>query len=336
VLVRIGHCVDTRGKNVNISYIDKVAKTWADEGIDSGEKARQHVEESGAAAMGGRAVMRRMGISGRSPGQTERDYYKKWTTEWGFTQEAIQYAMEGVEFPSGSPFKYLDTILLNLHQKNLHTSREISEYNLNYERRTGLIKEVMRALEYSRLNVAPNHRQFYEKWEAAGYRHGRILLACTQSKHDGSRKFGSVDALLKEWEPLQTEEEVRKYMRCQNTTEKRIGQVYACAGIKKHMGDADRKWYLTHTQDHKMSHDVLMYAAEISSIANDPASFLRKVLSDWAKKGVTTLRGAMEQNLNRFTADIKNGKAFEQHRYTDDDGERRKLEALRIVENPDG
>ncbi len=334
VITLVEYCVTGRGSNVSVAYLDKVAQAWADEGVDSREKAQQKIEEYKAMSGGAKIVMKQMGLLGKNPGKTEMDYYTKWTEKWGFTHEAVLFAMRDKEFAKDQPFKYLDAILRTLYEQGITSSRKISEYNASRSKRQANIKEVLGALEYSRLNVTPKYEKFYDEWETAGYTHAIILLACMQSKNNGSRKFESVDSLLGEWREkgLNTEEEIKKYMRQQNTVEKRIKQVYDCAGIKKMVGDADRKFYLYCINDAKMSHDVLMYAAEISSIANEPASFLRKVLADWSKSRVTTLEQAMTQNLNRFSGDIKNKKTFEQHRYSAEDKEKRKADIIRDME----
>ncbi len=337
VLLMIENCVAARGKNISVAYLDKVARDWADEGINTTAKAREKIADYGAANGGARALLRVMGITGKNPDAAQQELYAKWTQKWGFTQESIQFAMKGIEFPAGAPFKYLDAILRNLYENGKNTSGGISEFNEARERRISGIKDVMRALDYSRMGIRPSHERFYDEWERAGYSRKKILLACKQSAENNSRRFESVDAFLREWveKGITTEEEIERLIEQRDKQKDKIKQVYGCAGIKKSINDADRKWYDALTTEHKMDHDVLMFAADLSSLANDPMSFLRKVLSDWAKIGVTTLKSAREQNLNRYAGDMKNKKAFEQHAYTDEDLERRRFEAVNRLADED-
>ncbi|MDL2236236.1 DnaD domain protein [Christensenellaceae bacterium OttesenSCG-928-K19] len=339
VITMVEYCVSSRGPTVSIAYMDKVAQTWAEEGIDSREKALQRVEDYKTLSSGARLVMKQMGLIGKSPGKTELDYYNKWTEKWGFTQESVLYAMRGLEFAKDQPFKYLDAVLRNLYENGATTSRKINEYNTAYANRRNNLKEVLSALDYSRLTVQPKHERFYDEWEKADIPHAIILLACEYTAKNGSRKFETVDTLLKDWQKqgITGEDDVKKYIRRQDTLERRIKQVYDCAGIKKQIGDADMTFYENCIKQNKMKHDVLMYAAEISSIANEPAAFLRKVLADWAKAGVTTLDMATAQNLSHYARDIKNNKkSFEQHNYTKDDLDRQKQNALKKLEELDG
>ncbi len=153
VLLLIENTVAARGSSVNVAYLDKVAQSWADEGVHTVEKAKQKLEDYKAANGGARAILRRMGITGKNPDKTQLDLYTKWTEKWGFTQEAISFAMKDVEFSMGSPFKYLDAILRSLYEKGITTSAGISKNAAEYEQRHNCIKDVLRALDYSRINI---------------------------------------------------------------------------------------------------------------------------------------------------------------------------------------
>ena len=155
VITMIEYCVVGRGSSVSVAYLDKVAQAWAEEGIDSREKAQQKIEEYKAVSGGAKMVMKQMGLIGKNPGKTEMDYYNKWTEKWGFTHESILYAMRDKEFAKDQPFKYLDAILRGLYEQGVTTSRKISEYNATRERKQANIKEILAALEYSRMNIMP-------------------------------------------------------------------------------------------------------------------------------------------------------------------------------------
>src|SRR5690606_22112150 len=77
------YCV-SKGKK-NTSYIEAVALTWAEEGIDTEEKAK---EATAAYNEHFNAVNKAFGLN-RSPGQIERQYIKKWVEVFKFTDEII-------------------------------------------------------------------------------------------------------------------------------------------------------------------------------------------------------------------------------------------------------
>ncbi len=338
VLKMIEHCVSLKGAAVNIAYINKVARTWADNRIDTDEKAQRRLEEYKLNTSGIREVMRRMGIGDKNPDQLQAGLYVKWMDEWGFTLESILFAMENVEFSGGSPFKYLDAILQNFYDKGITTSSEISEYVFTNNKKRKHIKEALKALDYSRMYIDSKKEEYYEEWERAGFSHDIILLACAQSVNNGSRRFESVDKLLNDWRSLGllSVDDIQKHIKKQDTIGQKMKLVYDNAGIRKDIGEADRQLYLTYTVDNGMSHDVLMYAASVSYLADEPSKYLRKVLGTWAKDGVKTLHQAKEQDMNRFAKDMKNPRSFEQHAYTPEDMAKRKQDSLQRLGILDG
>ncbi len=338
VIAMIEHCVASKGPTVNVSYIERVAQTWAEEGIDTREKALLRAEEYKALSSGVRIVMKQMGLIGKSPGKTELDYFRKWAEQWGFTQESIVYAMRGLEFAKDQPFRYLDAVLRNLYENGAISSRKINEYNTAYQDRRARLKEVLAALDYSRLSVQPRHERLYAEWAAEGVPHSIILLACEHTAKNGSRKLEVVGTLLKEWknQGITTEDDARKYIRRQDTLEKRVKQVYDHAGIKKQIAETDILFYENCLKRDKMKHDVLMCAAEIASVGYEPAALLRKVLKDWRQAGVTTLQEATAQELGRYAKDMKNSKKdFEQRQYSKEDMEKRTLDIIKDMEQDD-
>ena len=157
VLALVEYCVAERGNRISVAYIDKVAEAWSEEGVTTLELAQQKIEEYKAVSGGANKIMRLMGLHGKYP-RTEMDLYNKWTEKWGFTHEAIEYVMKDKEFSKEQPFKYLDAIRVRLYDRGITSSRKISEfYNAQTKRRSN-IKEVLTALKYSRINIAPSMR----------------------------------------------------------------------------------------------------------------------------------------------------------------------------------
>lgn len=331
VLTLVEYCAAERGNRISVAYIDKVAEAWSEEGINTRELAQQKIEEHKAMSGGANRLMRLMGLHGKYPGKTEMDLYSKWTDKWGFTHETIEYVMKDKEFSKDQPFKYLDAILRSLYDRGVTSSRKVSEYTNTQKERRSNLKEILTALKYSRIVIAPKHEQFYDEWREAGFSFQTILLACAQSVKLGSRRFESVDGILKEWRALgiESEEDIKKYQRKQDTIDRRIRQVFDTAGIDRSISDADRKTYARLTQEKGLSHDVLLYAAEYSSIKDKPFEYMMKVLSSWAEQGVDTLEKAKKQNLSSLFS--KNAGVM-QRTYTDEEKEQRKQDAYEDME----
>ncbi len=116
------YCVSKNKKNP--SYIEAVAMSWAEEGIDTVEKA-----EAATALYNSNynAVNKAFGLN-RAPGQIEKQYINKWLNKWGFSNEIIVEACNRTILQTQKPdFKYADKILENWHKKSVKELSEIAK-----------------------------------------------------------------------------------------------------------------------------------------------------------------------------------------------------------------
>lgn len=118
----VEYCI-TNGHS-SLRYMDKVALGWADNGIDTIEKAKDHVAIRSKAYY---SIMKAFGISGRNLAESEMAFVNKWSKEYGFDIEIIQEAckrtISAIQKPS---FEYADSILTNWHNSNVRTLTDIA------------------------------------------------------------------------------------------------------------------------------------------------------------------------------------------------------------------
>lgn len=109
--------------HTSMRYIEKTALNWAEEGIDTVDKARDHM---GSHSRNTYAVMKAFGLSGRNPAEIERRYISKWFQEYGFSLEIVMEAcnrtIQTIHNPS---FEYADTILHTWKDNNVVHIRDI-------------------------------------------------------------------------------------------------------------------------------------------------------------------------------------------------------------------
>lgn len=106
------YCV-SKGKK-NPSYIEAVALSWAEEGIDTVEKA-----EASTALYNSNytAINKAFGLN-RAPGQVEKQFISKWLNKYSFSIEIIVEACNRTILLTQKPdFKYADKILENWFKK---------------------------------------------------------------------------------------------------------------------------------------------------------------------------------------------------------------------------
>lgn len=119
------YCVSKNKKNS--SYIEAVALKWAQEGIDTVEKAEA---TSIAYNANFNAVSKAFGLN-RMPGAIEQKFITKWVNQYAFSIDVIIEACNRTILSTGKPdFKYADKILENWFNKGVHHLADIEKLDL--------------------------------------------------------------------------------------------------------------------------------------------------------------------------------------------------------------
>lgn len=125
----VEYCVGNEHRSLR--YMEKVAISWAQDGINSVEKAKRHTEGYGRVYYD---ILKAFGIHNRGPAATEADYIKKWTETYGFSQsiilEACNRTMSKIHQPS---FNYADKILEGWHDAKVHHIEDIQALDARFE-----------------------------------------------------------------------------------------------------------------------------------------------------------------------------------------------------------
>ena len=115
------YCV-SRGKKAP-SYIQKVALSWHEDGIDTVEKAEERSLQFDSCFT---AVNRAFALN-RAPGISERRFLNRWSA-FGFSSDLIEEACSRALLSTSHPdFKYADKILERWHQSNVHTMSDVKK-----------------------------------------------------------------------------------------------------------------------------------------------------------------------------------------------------------------
>lgn len=118
----IEYCVENGHRNMK--YIETVALSWSDAGIQTTEDAKMNTTLYTKNIY---SVLNAFGIKGRSAAPAEICYIKKWSDEYGFTLEIILEACNRTISNTHKPdFKYADSILNNWLAKGVHHLTDVS------------------------------------------------------------------------------------------------------------------------------------------------------------------------------------------------------------------
>ena len=127
----IEYCV-SKGHS-SIRYIEKVALSWAENQYQTVEQAKL---ASGQYNQAYNAVMKALGISGRSLVSSETAYIDNWRTNYGFSIEMIQLAcnktIQTIHEPS---FEYTDRILSNWKAGGITTPDAVASADSEHQKK---------------------------------------------------------------------------------------------------------------------------------------------------------------------------------------------------------
>lgn len=117
IVMLLEHC--TSIKKLDLRYIEKVAITWADNGIDNFEKANVYIKGQAKLARTEKKVKRILQISGRDLTELETEFVRTWLQEYKVTEAKIKEAYEITVINTGKMnFKYMDAVLKNLGKES--------------------------------------------------------------------------------------------------------------------------------------------------------------------------------------------------------------------------
>ncbi|BCN28962.1 DnaD domain protein [Anaeromicropila herbilytica] len=136
ILYLYEYCVSKNKKNA--SYIEAVALSWAEEGIDTVEKA-----ENSTVMYNNNynSVNKAFGLN-RAPGAVEKQYINKWISTYSLSIEIIVEACNRTILRTGKPdFNYADKILENWAKKGVKQINDIKKLDDEHNKTNTKTKE---------------------------------------------------------------------------------------------------------------------------------------------------------------------------------------------------
>jgi DnaD/phage-associated family protein len=113
------------GRMPGMRQIEREAYSWRRQGVDTPERAVEHIKAQRARRSRQGRILEALGIEGRTPVPSERRYIDEWI-DMGFSAEAVSIAFDRTVLKTGGlKWPYLNSILKSWHQKGLHTPEEI-------------------------------------------------------------------------------------------------------------------------------------------------------------------------------------------------------------------
>lgn len=167
----IEYCVSKEHKSMR--YIEKVALSWADAGIESVSQAKKEINQHNNNIF---SVMKAFGISNRNPGIREQEFINKWNDVYCFDSEIIIEACNRTIQVTHQPsFEYADSILTKWKEKNITRLSELKALDEQFsqsknskeriQKTTGSTKSTSSNSSNNKFNNFPQRNYDYDELE---------------------------------------------------------------------------------------------------------------------------------------------------------------------------
>lgn len=302
VYTLISHVTDpkVKGKRVSMRYIEKIAQVWAEEDVRTQRRANAKIESYNALSSGALRVINKLyGGNSRLPNAAEKELYEKWTKQWNFSFDAILLAVSDASLVQEPSMKYLDAVLKGYFERGIVTYSAMSKEKEERGKTKEYLKEVISALKAARKMITPALETSYEKWREMGFSHKSVLAACEYTHNSGYHSYKKVDELLSFCyeKGIVKDEQVKKRLEFNSEEDKVIYMVMQTAGLSGSVTDQDRKIYRHAAKELMLSDELIMLAADMSSLKQDPRSYMHALLCSWAENGIDTIEKAKKSNI---------------------------------------
>ncbi len=292
----------SRTGRVSFKIADRAAREWAQSGVRTLEDAEKMLILTGERERELRRLLARLGTR-RAPSDDEKDLYRKWLDDWGFTAEAVQEACRETTKSNNPSMAYLDGILLRQHQLGRHEAQAISG-GLGGERTAReFAKELRAALGVVGTIPTEEDLAHIAAWKQSGADEALILLAA-KAAHRRNGGMDDVDGWLKRWQAqgLHTAAAVSANTERQKALNAQLHEIYTAAGIEKKVNAPDRELLCRWMGEMGMNMELVLLAAQYARGSGAPMMTMNRILSDWQRAGIHTLDAARAEHDSHVRA----------------------------------
>lgn len=132
ILMLLEHCAAL--SKTSMRYAEKVAISWANDGVNTIDKAKEYLANSDKRAKLGRKYKKLLGITNRDMSDSEYAHIIQWTENMNMSQQMIKLAHEKTVMATGGiSFPYMNGIIQSWYKKGIFEPKQVSKEDVRKE-----------------------------------------------------------------------------------------------------------------------------------------------------------------------------------------------------------
>ncbi len=131
------------------NYIQAVAETWHKNNIKTFSDLEAYEEKREKVNLIANTISKKLGFN-RQLSQFEYAYVEKWYVDYGYSLDIIEIALKKTTSKTNPNFDYLDKLLSDWHDRNLHSAEEIQKFLLEFKQKNKNIQKLEKSTGYSK------------------------------------------------------------------------------------------------------------------------------------------------------------------------------------------
>lgn len=284
-------CTESKGFNLNPYYCLTVAKDWVHQGILTLTQVNAKIEELGIVDDQMGLILTAMG-SKRKIQIEDKELLNKWLNSFGFELNTIIYVVKTLKNKKRRlDVNVLDEYLTKYYEMRLTSVPEIENYENEKENLYSIAIAVNRELGLHYEDLTKEIDFYIVSWLNMGFDQETLVTVADNCFKSSIRTLeGFNNILLKLFRlGIVNLSSYMQYLNDNLATDNKIKQVLTHLSLNRNVNNADRSFYAVWTNGWNFTHEIVLYAADLSAGKTNALQYLNKILSNWNSAGLKTL-----------------------------------------------
>ena len=282
----INYCVSLKDNAIGFNYIKKVIKSFAQDKITTAKKVDERLSDYTSTTPALIKLFNELSIH-KKPDISDDKYYKKWTSELGFEDDAIICAAKNFKVKSCDK---IDLALEELYKNRKFDVKEIQDYCKNKNSLYTLAHNIAKNLGVYMQNSAPYVENYVSVWCNYGYTFYCLEKISSYCFKHGKNSFEDMNGFIVSLydEGIITDESVNEYISTKDAQDKLLKKILETCGLTRKIVNWDREC-LIRWKSWNFSDEMLFEAAKLSEGKSNPLAYMNAILSTWKSENVFTV-----------------------------------------------